>query len=88
MQQRFAKGMHPDTHPDFWQGWNEPAMPAVPQTKLEQRLGISLAAWFNSSSNIAAMVSTLSVGCVVSIYVILLLRRRKRARNMQLQPAG
>ena len=87
MQQRFAAGQHPDTHPDFWQGWTEPTMPAVPQTKLEQRLGISLAAWFSDTHTIIGMVAILCAGAVVSIYVILLLRRRKRAKNQQLQPA-
>ena len=88
MQQRFAAGLHPDTHPDFWQGWTEPAMPAVPQTKLEQRLGIPLAAWFADTTHIYGLVTTLAASAVVSIYVILLLRRRKRARNQQLQPVG
>lgn len=83
MQQRFAAGMHPDTHPDFWQGWNEPVMPAVPQTKLEQRLGVPLAAWFSDSAHISAILSTLAAGSIVLIFVILLLRKHKRATNPQ-----
>lgn len=86
MQQRFASGMHPDTHPDFWQGWMEPAMPAVPQTKLEQRLGVPLAAWISDYRNIQFVLFAMLVGCVVVIYAALLFRRR-RARSQQPQPA-
>ncbi len=27
---RFAKGQHPDTHPDFWKDWREPEFPQLP----------------------------------------------------------
>ncbi len=81
MQQRFAAGMHPDTHPDFWQGWMEPAMHAVPRTQLEQRLGINLAAWISDYVHIQLLFFALVAGCVLAFYVILLLRRRKMARN-------
>jgi len=27
---RFSKGMHPDTHPEFWKEWQEPVMPEIP----------------------------------------------------------
>ena len=27
MEARFAKGQHPDTHPDFWKEWSEPSRP-------------------------------------------------------------
>ncbi|WP_367874503.1 hypothetical protein [Luteolibacter sp. Populi] len=30
-KERFAKGEHPDTHPDFWKAWQEPAFPALPE---------------------------------------------------------
>lgn len=26
-EERFDKGLHPDTHPDFWKQWQEPAFP-------------------------------------------------------------
>jgi tetratricopeptide (TPR) repeat protein len=29
-EERFAKGIHPDTHPAFWNGWKEPVMPKMP----------------------------------------------------------
>jgi tetratricopeptide (TPR) repeat protein len=29
-EERYAQGMHPDTHPGFWSTWQEPAMPALP----------------------------------------------------------
>lgn len=34
---RFAKGMHPDTHPDFWKAWTEPALPEPPGPTWAQR---------------------------------------------------
>jgi tetratricopeptide (TPR) repeat protein len=34
--ERFAKGMHPDTHPDFWQDWKEPEFPKLPGASLLQ----------------------------------------------------
>ncbi len=37
-EERFGKGMHPDTHPDFWNGWVEPAFPAAPGPTLQQRV--------------------------------------------------
>ncbi len=50
-KQRFAKGMHPDTHPDFWKDWSDPAFPQPPGPTLVQylnrfpkeHLGIALA---------------------------------------------
>lgn len=32
---RFGKGMHPDTHSDFWKDWREPAVPALPDVTFE-----------------------------------------------------
>ena len=29
-EERFAKGMHPDTNPEFWMKWKEPKFPALP----------------------------------------------------------
>lgn len=36
-EERFAKGMHPDTHPDFWNAWVEPAFPRPPKISPMQR---------------------------------------------------
>lgn len=38
--QRFDRGMHPDTHPDFWEDWKEPQFPELPRSPKtpEQRL--------------------------------------------------
>ncbi len=37
-QARFAKGMHPDTHPDFWKDWKEPTLPALPGSSPADKL--------------------------------------------------
>ncbi|WP_367874502.1 hypothetical protein [Luteolibacter sp. Populi] len=34
--ERFAKGMHPDTHADFWNGWKDPEFPELPGPTLYQ----------------------------------------------------
>lgn len=81
MKHRFAAGMHPDTHPDFWLGWQEPVMPAVPHTKLEQIFGTSLAVWIEDERYFKVLLGMLAIGGVVSIYVIQLLLRRKRAKR-------
>lgn len=39
-EERFAKGMHPDTHPDFWKSWIEPAFLEPPgPTSVERLMG-------------------------------------------------
>ena len=83
MQTRFAEGLHPDTHPDFWQGWTEPVMPPVPHTKSEQMLGLQRAAWLDNHSNFMGLLFVvLATSCVVAIYIILLVRRRRRSRSV------
>ena len=34
--ERYAKGMHPDTHPDFWKDWKEPEPPKFPRASFLQ----------------------------------------------------
>ena len=29
MRERFAKGEHPDTHPDFWKDWRKMELPEL-----------------------------------------------------------
>lgn len=81
MQKRFAVGMHPDTHADFWQGWEELAMPRVPHTTKEQILGVSLAHRYGTAKIVGNGLALLGILCVVGIYVFLLLRRRRRAKS-------
>ncbi|WP_294229986.1 hypothetical protein [Prosthecobacter sp.] len=79
MRTRLAAGLHPDTHPEFWTGWTEPVMPALPLTKLEERLGVSLAGWLSEGRNImAAIFALLAASCVVAIYIIGKLKRGGR----------
>ncbi len=35
---RFAKGIHPDTHPDFWKDWTEPTFPELPGSSPAEKL--------------------------------------------------
>ncbi|MBB5032026.1 hypothetical protein [Prosthecobacter vanneervenii] len=77
MQTRFAAGMHPDTHADFWQGWQEPKMPPVPETQLERWFGPETASWLSSTQFLFLCLFSLSSLCVVAIYIILKLRKRR-----------
>lgn len=46
MLAQFKEGRHPDTHPDFWSGWQEPALPPIPpQSKEEKIAGLWLGGW-------------------------------------------
>jgi len=77
MQARFAAGMHPDTFPDFWQGWQEPTMPPVPETKLEHWFGPETAARLSSTQFLSLCFSSFAILCVVVIYLLLKFRRCK-----------
>jgi tetratricopeptide (TPR) repeat protein len=35
-EERFAQGMHPDTHSEFWNEWKEPAFPKLPGPTLKE----------------------------------------------------
>ena len=34
--ERFDRGMHPDTHPDFWKEWKEPKFPELPKAPMTE----------------------------------------------------
>ena len=36
--ERFAKGIHPDTHPNFWDDWIDPPFPKLPGPTLRDRI--------------------------------------------------
>jgi tetratricopeptide (TPR) repeat protein len=40
--ERFDRGMHPDTHPDFWRGWKEPKFPELPNTPMTRGEKVTL----------------------------------------------
>jgi hypothetical protein len=81
MKSRFASGRHPDTDPDFWQGWQEPTMPPLPESKMEQILGVSSSSWLNDQGTIFAISFFLPSSLVVAIYVILRRRHHRRLRQ-------
>lgn len=55
--QRFAKGMHPDTHPDFWDDWKEPEYPRLPGASLLQ-LAVK-----NGSTTLIVAVVFIAMAC-------------------------
>lgn len=71
MMARLSEGQHPDTHPDFWAGWKEPAFPALPaQTFLERLVGTKFAAVVDPSINHTAKFVYLFLA-LVAVYVLL-----------------
>lgn len=44
-EERFARGMHPDTHPDFWKDWKEPKLPKMPGPTLAERFQRNPLVW-------------------------------------------
>lgn len=66
----FAKGMHPDTHPDFWASWIEPAFPEPPGAGLTERL------WKNDYFKMGVLVVVISI---LVCSCLLLLKRIKWA---------
>lgn len=72
---RFAKGMHPDTHPDFWDAWTEPEYPKPPGTTLLEK-------WEHLSDEnlILCLALVLVVGAILLKVAMDLLRRKSRAK--------
>ncbi|MFC7338552.1 hypothetical protein ACFQY0_15260 [Haloferula chungangensis] len=76
----FDKGLHPDTHPDFWANWIEPAFPAIPgpslfdqfKTLLKNRLGL------------VASILIVTVAIFVVLFADFIRRRRFKALASQL----
>jgi tetratricopeptide (TPR) repeat protein len=64
---RFTEGMHPDTHPDFWNAWVEPPFPKPPGHSIKHRL-------FNPRS-IFSIALYFLVPCLL---ILILLRGAKR----------
>jgi hypothetical protein len=78
---RLSAGLHPDTHPDFWDGWKEPVMPALPmQTRWEKVFGPAVATWLDPDTNRTAGWLYLVIS-LTSLYVMV--RRRFRTRSSQ-----
>ena len=75
MEARFARGEHPDTHPEFWDGYTQMSLPALPNGFLG--LGFS-------SGNVELIVvlsGMLLAGGLVGLYLLGLWRRKRRARK-------
>ena len=75
---RFAKGMHPDTHPDFWEAWTEPDFPEPPGPSLLQR-------WWSLADENFGLAAMIFLAVVVAVGVIILkvidfARRKSRAK--------
>ncbi|MCW1912109.1 hypothetical protein OJ996_00900 [Luteolibacter sp. GHJ8] len=76
---RFAQGMHPDTHPGFWKDWQGPEMPKMPN--------LTLGHFTNRypGSSFAIIVGALVSG---PIAIYLFARRVRRARRRRFVSAA
>lgn len=71
---RFAKGMHPDTHPDFWNSWTEPDFPEPPGTSLLDQWG-----HISGAKMILGVALVFMVGAIILKVALDLARRKSRA---------
>lgn len=84
---RLNEGKHPDTHPDFWAGWKEPAFPALPaQTSMESLVGTKIAAVVDPSINHSAKFVYLFLALLtvyLSLRTLSLLMKRRSEKPSQ-----
>ncbi|HEY1122046.1 MAG TPA: hypothetical protein VGE67_10615 [Haloferula sp.] len=72
--ERFDQGMHPDTHPDFWNGWKEPKFPELPAAPMTR--GEKVRLFFN-----------VVVGLVLAAIGLFIGLKWKKAKNRKRAPA-
>lgn len=65
-EERFAAGMHPDTHPDFWKDWHEPDFPAMPGRTFDH---------FVRENTGLVLLGMAAIGLLVLIGLVLVVRR-------------
>ena len=68
-EERYAQGMHPDTHVEFWNAWKEPAMPGMPGSTFEHL------AFRYPGTLLLGFIAALGLG----IYFVVLLYRKLSA---------
>jgi tetratricopeptide (TPR) repeat protein len=73
--ERFAKGMHPDTHADFWKDWKEHDLPKMPGPMFPERLRRHPVLW--------------AIGALVTLYLLQFpVRLISKLRKKTLEPAA
>jgi hypothetical protein len=73
---RLEAGRHPDTHPDFWDDYDEPMLPSMVPSQWE-----SLMVWHNDKGGVAPVVEFLLAilgGILGTSYIIFRYRRNRR----------
>lgn len=70
MLTKLEQGMHPDTHENFWAGYEELTAPSMPNGVL----GVS-------RTTAAALVPIVAIACVGGIIALILMRLLRRTRN-------
>jgi hypothetical protein len=71
MKQRFDRGEHPDTHPQFWNDWREPAFPVL------KRVNDS---WFGRESVWPKVAIVTVLVLIAGVYVAFRVRSDQRKR--------
>ncbi len=75
---RFSKGMHPDTHLDFWKDWSEPAFVEPPGPTLMERLKSHTSMRFNLG-NVSVLAVVVLIGFFASFFLIRWVRSLTRS---------
>jgi tetratricopeptide (TPR) repeat protein len=76
MNERLDRGEHPDTHPDFWKEWEEPAAPYLKREEYHrQRSTDTVTAWLFGAVAVACVGSPIWIGLFM-IYRKVRLQRR------------
>lgn len=76
MNERLDRGEHPDTHPDFWKGWEEPAAPYLKREEYHRQKSTDTAtAWLFGAVAVACVGSPIWIGLFMIYRKVRLLRR-------------
>jgi tetratricopeptide (TPR) repeat protein len=70
MEERFTKGMHPDTHPDFWNAWTEPAFPEPTEPPFWKQVG-----YFLGDNPILILPIGFATACLALLLIVTYIQR-------------
>jgi tetratricopeptide (TPR) repeat protein len=75
-EERFAKGMHPDTHAEFWNAWHEPEFPKFPAPSLGGYMTR------NPGMPVLIFLGTLATLILAAIIAYIRARTKRRRRSL------
>lgn len=82
MLAQFRQGRHPDTHADFWDGWQEPPLPRLPaQAAAEKYAGLWLGGWLLRHKG-EVLGGLVVFGVVGGVFIFLARTRQTAVRSI------